>query len=193
MKCPIAGFVKEEIVESAALLQNRILLLSEPVSAETANRLIAELLLLDAADHSSRIDLYINSPGGTVSDGLAIIDAMRCLQAPVSTVCIGQAASMAAWILAAGARGQRYATPNAEVMIHQVAAGFSGPAAHIKVMAERTMRLQQRLIELLAEFTGQPAARIEEDLERDCFLTSEQALAYGLVDTVLEPYPRDAK
>src|ERR1017187_5682699 len=107
MNCSIDGFVKEEIVESAALLQNRIVLLSEPVTAETASRLMAELLLLDAADHSSRIDLYINSPGGTVSDGLAIIDAMRCVQAPVSTVCIGQAASMAAWILAAGARGAR--------------------------------------------------------------------------------------
>lgn len=193
MRSSTDGLVEEDVVESAALLQNRILLLSEQVTAETSNRLISELLLLDAADHSSRIDLYINSPGGVVSDGLAIIDAIRCIQAPVSTVCIGQAASMAAWILAAGARGQRYASPNAEVMIHQVAAGFSGPAAHIKVMAERTMRLQRRLIELLAEFTGQTLQRIEEDLERDCFLAADQALAYGMIDAILEPFPREAK
>ena len=137
-------------MDYSALLRDRILLLSEPITAETANRLVAMLLLLDADSHSEQIDLYINSPGGSVTDGLAIIDAMRCIQASVSTTCIGQAASMAAWILAAGAKGQRFASPNAEIMIHQVFSGFAGNTSDIQVLSRRMLRLQERLIEILA-------------------------------------------
>jgi ATP-dependent Clp protease protease subunit len=175
-------------MELATLRGYRILFLSEAITAEVANRLIAELLLLDADNHQAQIDLYINCPGGSVLDGLAIVDAMQCIQAPVSTICIGQAASMAAWVLAAGAKGRRFATPNAEIMIHQVAASFAGQTADIRIYAQRMLRLQARLVEMLAQWTGQPPAQIEKDMEHEFFMTAEEARAYGLVDAILEPY-----
>ncbi|MCS7066589.1 MAG: ATP-dependent Clp protease proteolytic subunit [Fimbriimonadales bacterium] len=173
-----------------ALLRHRILFLSEPITAEVANRLIAQLLLLDADDHNAPVDLYINSPGGSVLDGLAVIDAMQCIQAPVSTICMGQAASMAAWILAAGAKGRRFATPNAEVMLHQVAAGFAGQTSDIRIYTERVLRIQQRLVEMLAQWTGQSPERITKDMEHEFFMTAEEARAYGIVDAILEPYAK---
>lgn len=176
-----------------ALWRHRILFLSESVTAEVANRLIAGLLLLDADDHKTPIDLYINSPGGSVPDGLAIIDAMQCIQAPVSTICIGRAASVATWILAAGTRGRRFATPNAEVMIHQVAAGFAGPVSDMRIYTEWVLRLQERLVEMLSRWTGQPPERIAKDMEREFFMTAEEARDYGIVDAILEPYEKEWK
>ncbi|MFA4029506.1 MAG: hypothetical protein GDYSWBUE_000533 [Candidatus Fervidibacterota bacterium] len=177
-------------MEASALLSHRILFLSEPITAEVANRLIAELLLLDADNHEAQIDLYINSPGGSVLDGLAIIDTMQCIQAPVSTICVGQAASMAAWILAAGTKGRRFATPNAEVMIHQVAAAFAGQTSDIRIYTQRMVRLQERLVQMLAEWTGQPIERIQKDMEHEFFMTAEEAKAYGIVDAILEPFAK---
>jgi len=177
-------------MEPYELRQYRMLLLSEPISAETANRFVADLLLLNAASSTERIDLYINSPGGSVTDGLAILDAMGCVQAPVSTICIGQAASMAAWILASGTKGMRYATPNAEIMIHQLAAGFYGQSAHIRVMSQRVLRLQKRLTTILAACTGQSPRKVARDMERDFFMTADEARRYGIVDAVLEPFSK---
>lgn len=173
---------------NATLLNYRILFLSEPVTAAVANRLIAELLLLDAVNHEAPIDLYINSPGGNVLDGLAIIDTMQCIQAPVSTICVGQAASMAAWILAAGTKGLRFATPNAEVMIHQVAAAFSGEISDIRIHTQRVTQLQERLVRMLSEWTGRAVEQIQRDLEREFFITGEEAKDYGIVDAILEPF-----
>lgn len=173
-------------LESASLFGHRILFLSESISTEVANRLIAGLLLLDADDHETPIDLYINCPGGSVIDGLAVIDAIQCIRAPVYTICVGQAASMAACLLASGSPGHRYATPNAEVMLHQVAASFAGQATDIRIHTQRLVRLQERVIEMLAGWTGQPVDRIRCDMDRDCFLTAEEAKAYGLIDAVLE-------
>jgi ATP-dependent Clp protease, protease subunit len=172
------------------LLQHRILFLREQVSAETANQLVAQLLLLDADDHSAQIDLYINSPGGSVVDGMAIVDAIQCIQAPVSTICIGQAVSMAAWILAAGTRGRRAATPHAEITLHQAVAGFKGRAAEVRGRAERIQRSQDSLVLLLAGWTGKDAEGIRQDMERDLAMSAEAARVYGLIDEVLEPYPR---
>ncbi|MDZ7337606.1 MAG: ATP-dependent Clp protease proteolytic subunit [candidate division KSB1 bacterium] len=175
-------------METTALLSHRILFLSEPITAEVANRLIAQLLLLDADHHEAQVDLYINCPGGNVVDGLAIIDTMQCIQAPISTICVGQAASMAAWILAAGTKGRRFATPNAEVMIHQVVAAFAGQTDDIRIYTQRTMRLQERLAQMLAELTGQPIEQIQKDMEHEFFMTAKEAKAYGIVDVILEPF-----
>ncbi len=173
---------------SEALLKHRIVRLSEPVTKEAADRLISQLLLLDATDHAAQIDLYINSPGGNITDGLAIIDAMLCIEAPVSTICVGQAASMAAWILAAGTKGRRCATPNAEIMIHQASAGYVGQTSALQVFTERILRLQGRLVDLFAGWTGQTAERIRRDMNHDFFMTAEQALEYGIIDTILKPF-----
>lgn len=170
------------------LLKHRILTLSEEVNTATANRLIAQLLLLDADNHQVQIDLYINSPGGSVLDGLAIIDAMQCIQAPISTICIGQASSMAAWILAAGARGLRLATPNAEIMIHQASAGFRGYTAAMRVFTERMIRLQDRLVGMLSVWTGQPPDKIRDDMETEFYMSSQQARDYGIIDRIIEPF-----
>ncbi len=170
------------------LLRHRILFLSETVQTTVANHIIGRLLLLNANDQHRKIDLYINSRGGSVLDGLAIIDVMHCIQAPVSTICIGQAASIAAWILAAGTPGQRYATPNAEVMIHQIAADFSGQATDIQVHALHVSRLQKRLQQMLAAWTGKTVEQISQDMERDFFMTSEDAKSYGIIDEILQPY-----
>lgn len=174
-----------------ALLGHRILFLSEPITTEVANRVISGLLLLDADDHQAQIDLYINCPGGSVVDGLAIIDVIQCIQAPVSTVCVGQAASMAAWILAAGAKGKRWATPNAEVMLHQVAASFAGQTSDIRIYTERMIGLQQRLVGMLARWTGQSPKRITKDMEHEFFMTAQKAKEYGVIDGILEPYAKE--
>jgi ATP-dependent Clp protease protease subunit len=175
-------------MDHTALLHHRILFLSEPITAEVTNRLIAQLLLLDADDHQAQIDLYINCPGGSVLDGLAIIDGMHCIQAPVSTICVGQAASMAAWILAAGTKGRRFVTPNAEVMIHQVAAGFTGQTSDIRIYTQRMIRLQERLVAMLAAWTGQTTERIQQDMQHEFFMTAQEATVYGIADAILEPF-----
>lgn len=175
-------------MDKITLIQHRILFLSEPIDSETANDLIGQLLLLDADNHKERIDLYINSPGGNVSDGLAIMDAIQCIEAPVSTVCIGQAASMGAWILAGGVKGQRYASPNAEIMIHQIAGGIRGENSDIQVHAQRMMRMQERLITMLSIWTGQTVENIAQDMERDFFMTAEDAKNYGIIDEIIKPF-----
>lgn len=175
-------------MDDSSLLNHRIVRLSEPITKAVADRLIAELLLLDADDHAAAIDLYVNSTGGSITDGLAIIDAMLCIQAPVSTICIGQAASMAAWILAAGAKGHRCATPNAEIMIHQASGGYVGQTSALQVYTDRIVRVQERLIEMFAEWTGQTAKRVRQDMNHDFFMTSEEAKEYGIIDGILQPF-----
>jgi len=169
-----------------SLLNHRILFLSEPISSEIANDIITKLLLLDADDHQSQIDLYINSPGGSVLDALAIIDTMHCIQAPVSTICIGKASSMAAWILAAGNKGKRLAAPNAEILIHQAASSFAGQTSDIQIYTKRLIQLQERLIDMLSKWTGQNKAKIKKDMEHEFFMDAYQAKEYGIIDNVLE-------
>ncbi len=175
-------------MERSALLQHRIVFLSESIEPETSNLVIAQLLLLDAANHAERIDLYVNSPGGSVTDGLAILDTIACIQAPVSTTCIGQASSFAAWIVAAGTKGLRFATPNSELMIHQAMARLGGKTSDIEIHTQRLTRIEKRMVELLSEYTGQPCDKIREDMRRDYFMTAQEAKAYGIVDEVLQPF-----
>jgi ATP-dependent Clp protease protease subunit len=170
-------------------LQHRILFLSEEVNRESANRIISGLLLLDAADKEAPIDFYINSPGGSIIDGLAIIDTMRCIHAPVGTICLGQAASMAAWILAFGAKGRRMATPHAEIMIHQASGGFHGQTAVMRVYAERMARLQDELVAMLAIRTGQAPSRILRDIEVEHYMSATEAKRYGIVDKIIPHQP----
>lgn len=172
------------------LLHHRVVFLNRPLSAETANATIEQLLLLDALDHAAPIDFYINCPGGSVIDGLAVLDIMACIEAPISTICVGQASSMAAWLLAAGTRGLRRATPHAEVMIHQVAGGFSGHTDDIQFYAQRVVRLQERLVQILAAHTGQSAEQITTDMARDFFMSAREAQSYGLIDSVVEPFKK---
>lgn len=172
---------------SNELLAHRILFLSEEITPSVANTIISQLLLLDAQNPSQQIDLYINCPGGSVVDGLAIIDAMQGISAPISTICIGQASSMGAWILAAGSKGKRYATPNAEIMIHQVAAHFAGQTSDIRIYMERMLSLQNRLVKMLSLWTGQPEERIKQDMEHEFFMNAEQAKEYGIIDHILQP------
>jgi len=172
-------------MDSPEFLKHRILFLSEEVTRESANRIISGLLLLDAADQEAPIDFYINSPGGSILDGLAIIDTMCCIRAPVSTICLGQAASMGAWILACGAKGRRMASPHAEVMIHQASGGFRGQTSVMRVYAERMARLQDVLVAMLAERTGQPPSRILRDIEVEHYLTADEARSYGIVDKII--------
>lgn len=172
------------------LIKHRILFLSEEVTREAANRLISELLLLDSGDPEAPIDLYINSPGGSILDGLAIIDAMDCIRAPVSTICVGQAASMGAWILAAGTKGRRYATPNAEIMIHQASGGFRGQTAVVRVYAARMARLQEKLVKMLAGRTGQKGTKILRDMEVEHFMTAAEAKRYGIIDKIIDRVPK---
>jgi ATP-dependent Clp protease protease subunit len=170
-----------------ALLNHRIIFLRGPIDSDSANITIQELIYLNAKDPSETIDLYINSPGGAVSDGLAVVDAMFCIKAPVRTICIGRACSMAAWILAAGAKGERYATPNAEVMLHQLASNIAEKqTSHLHSYASHVIRLQKSLIRMMAEWTGKVETKIRRDIEVELFLTAEEAKAYGLVDHIME-------
>jgi len=173
--------------EENVLLSHRIIFLSEEINTHTANRIISQLLLLEANDQKEPIDLYINSPGGSVSDGLAIVDTIQCIRAPVSTICIGLAASMGAWILAAGKKGRRFATPNAEIMIHQLFSGFKGHPEDLQVYTNRIVRHQQSLVNMLSEWTGQPEKKIQTDIQRDYFMNAAEALRYGIIDEILEP------
>jgi len=178
-------------MDNATLLKHRIIFLSKKIDSPSANRIIGELLLLDADNHKEKIDLYINSPGGSVSDGLAILDTIQCIEAPVSTICIGIAASMAAWILAAGEKKQRYISPNAEIMIHQMSSIIAGDTGDIQVYAERMINHQDLLVNMLAQFTGQNSQKIHKDLERDFFMSAKQSKRYGVVDRVLKPFSKE--
>lgn len=170
------------------LLKDRIILLGDEVNNMTANAIVAQLLFLEAEDPEKDIYLYINSPGGSVTAGLAIYDTMNYIKPDVSTVCLGMAASMGAFLLAAGAKGKRFALPNSEIMIHQPMGGASGQATDIAIHAEHILRTKDNLNKILAERTGQPLEKIKEDTERDNFMTAEQAKAYGLVDEVMSKH-----
>ena len=167
------------------LLNDRIIMLSEEVNDTTASLIVAQLLYLEAQDPDKDIQFYINSPGGSVSAGLAIYDTMQYIKPDVSTICIGLAASMGAFLLSSGARGKRFALPNAEIMIHQPSGGSRGQATDIQIQAEQILKIKKKLNEILAENTGKPLETIERDCERDHFMTSEEALAYGLIDKVI--------
>ncbi len=167
------------------LLKDRIIFLGEEVNDTTASLVVAQLLFLAAEYPEKDINLYINSPGGVVTAGLAIYDTMQYVKPDVSTICIGMAASMGAFLLAGGAKGKRFALPNAEIMIHQPSGGARGQATDIRIHAENILRTKKRLNEILAANTGKPYEVIEQDTERDNFMTAEEAKAYGLIDDVL--------
>ena len=168
------------------LLNDRIVFLSDEVNDVTASLVTAQLLYLEAQDPDKDISFYINSPGGSVSAGLAIFDTMNYIKCDVSTICIGMAASMGAFLLAAGAKGKRLALPNAEIMIHQPMGGTRGQASDIKIHADHILKTRATLNRILSEVTGQPLETIERDTERDNFMSAEEAAAYGLIDRVIE-------
>ena len=168
------------------LLKDRIIFLGQPISDAVANTIIAQLLFLDSQDKTQDIKLYINSPGGSVTAGMAIYDTMQYIKADVSTICIGMAASMAATLLASGAKGKRYILPNAEVMIHQVMGGTEGQATDIKIHAERIIRMKENLNQILSDLTGQKLEKITEDTERDNFMKAQESLDYGIVDNIIK-------
>ena len=167
------------------LLNDRIIFLSDEVNDVTASLVVAQLLYLEAQDPDKDIYLYINSPGGSISAGLAIYDTMNYIKCDVSTICVGMAASMGAFLLSSGAKGKRYALPNAEVMIHQPLGGMQGQASDIKIHADHIIRIRAKLNKMLSEQTGKDLATIERDTERDNFMTADEACAYGLVDKVI--------
>ncbi len=167
------------------LLKDRIIILNGEITDSTANVIVAQLLYLDSLDNSD-ISLYINSPGGSITAGMAIYDTMNLIKSDVSTICVGIAASMAAFILAVGKRGKRFILPNAEVMIHQPLGGVQGQATEIKIAAERILKLKHKLNSILSDATGKSIDVIDNDTERDNFMDSKEALKYGLVDKVLE-------
>ena len=167
------------------LLNDRIVFLSDEVNDVTASLVVAQLLFLEAEDPDKDISLYINSPGGSVTAGMAIYDTMNFIKCDVSTICIGMAASMGAFLLAAGTKGKRIALPHSEIMIHQPLGGAQGQASDIKIRAELILRTRDMLNKILSEKTGQPIERIEKDTDRDNFMTAEQALEYGLIDRII--------
>ncbi len=167
------------------LLNDRIIFLADEVNDVTASLVVAQLLYLEAQDPDKDIYLYINSPGGSISAGMAIYDTMNYIKCDVSTICIGMAASMGAFLLSSGAKGKRFALPNAEVMIHQPLGGMQGQASDIKIHADHILRIREKLNKLLAEQTGKPLKTIVQDTERDNFMTADEACAYGLVDKVI--------
>jgi len=167
------------------LLKDRIVFIGSPVDDDIANLVVAQLLFLEAEDPDKDINLYINSPGGVVTAGMAIYDTMQFIKPPVATVCLGQAASMAAVLLAGGAQGKRTALPNARILIHQPMGGTRGQATDIKIQAEEILRMREHLNGILAKHTGQPLERISTDTERDYYMSSEQAKSYGIIDQVV--------
>ncbi len=167
------------------LLNDRIIMLTEEVNNVTASLVVAQLLYLEGLDATKDIALYINSPGGSVTDGMAIFDTMNYIKCDVSTICMGMAASMGAFLLAAGAKGKRYALPNSDIMIHQPSGGAKGQATDIMIHADHIVQMKKRLNTILSENTGQPFEVIARDTERDNFMTAQQALEYGLIDKVL--------
>ncbi len=171
------------------LLKDRIIFLAEDVNSASASLVVAQLLFLESEDPDKEISLYINSPGGSITDGMAIVDTINYIKCPVSTICVGMAASMGAVLLASGAKGKRFATPNAEILIHQPligGGGLSGQTTEIKIHADHMVRTREKLNKLLSERTGQTLETIEKDTERDNYMTAEEALKYGLIDGILD-------
>jgi len=171
------------------LLKDRVIFLGTHVDDQISNSVIAQLLFLESEDSEKDITLYINSPGGSVSDGLAIIDTMNYIKPDVAVVCMGMAASMGAMLLAAGTKGKRYALPSAEVMIHQPLGGIQGQASDIQITAKRILRMKEQLTQMLVDATGQKREKIEADMDRDYWMTAEEAKKYGLVDKVIAKAP----
>ncbi|MBL4934409.1 ATP-dependent Clp endopeptidase proteolytic subunit ClpP [Clostridium sp. YIM B02515] len=169
------------------LLKDRIIMLNGEVSDETASIIVAQLLFLESADPEADISFYINSPGGSITAGLAIYDTMRAVKPDVSTICVGLAASMGSFLLTAGTPGKRYALPNSEILIHQpsVYGGFQGQATDIKIHTEHLLRVKSKLNKIYSEVTGQPLEKIEKDMERDFYMSAEEAKEYGLIDKIL--------
>jgi len=167
------------------LLKDRIILLGSPIDDTIANLIIAQLLFLEFQDPDKEVHFYINSPGGLVTAGMAIYDTMQYIKAPVCTYCVGQAASMGALLLAAGTPGRRYALPHARILIHQPLGGFQGQATEVEIQAKEILRLRAKINEILAKHTGQPLSKIEEDTERDFYMSSEDAKKYGIIDNVI--------
>ena len=173
------------------LLKDRIIFLGEEVNATSAGLVVAQLLFLESEDPDKEIDLYINSPGGSITDGMAIVDTMNYIKCPVSTICVGLAASMGSVLLASGEKGKRFATPNSEILIHQPliggqGGGISGQATEIKIHADHMIRTREKLNKILSDRTGQPIEVINKDTERDNYMTAQQALEYGLIDGIME-------
>lgn len=168
------------------LLKDRIIFLGEPIDDHVANIVIAQFLFLDAENKDKDIKFYINSPGGSVSSGLAIYDTMQYIKSDVTTICLGMAASMASVLLAAGQAGKRFALPNSEIMIHQVMGGAEGQASDIKIRAEHILKIKDRMNKILALHTGKPVATVEKDSDRDYFMSAEEALKYGLIDRIIK-------
>ncbi|RFA33002.1 ATP-dependent Clp endopeptidase, proteolytic subunit ClpP [Virgibacillus dokdonensis] len=171
------------------LLKDRIIMLGSAIDDNVANSIVAQLLFLDAEDPEKDISLYINSPGGSITAGMAIFDTMQLIKPDVSTICTGMAASMGAFLLTAGAKGKRYALPNSEVMIHQPLGGTQGQATDIEIHARRIIQMREKINQILSERTGQPIEVIERDTDRDNFMTAEKSVEYGLIDKVLERKP----
>ncbi len=173
------------------LLKDRIIFLSEDVNQASASLVIAQLLFLESEDPEKEIALYINSPGGSVTDGLGIIDTMNYIKCPVTTICVGMAASMGALLLTSGTKGKRFATPNAEILIHQPliggqGGGISGQTTEIKIQAEQMIKTRERINKIISQTTGKPIEQVEKDTERDHYLTAEEALEYGLIDGIMD-------
>ncbi len=173
------------------LLKDRIIFLGEDVNQATASLVVAQMLFLESEDPDKEIHLYINSPGGSITDGMAIYDTINYVKCPVSTICVGMAASMGAVLLTSGTKGKRYATPNAEIMIHQplISGGLSGQATEIKIHADHMVKTREKLNRILSERTGQPLEKINQDTERDNFMTAQEALEYGIIDGILDKHP----
>lgn len=169
------------------LLKDRIIFLGTQINDQVANTIIAQLLYLESEDSEKEISLYINSPGGVITSGLAIYDTMQYIRAPVNTICLGQAASMGAFLLSSGARGKRYALPNARIMVHQPLGGAQGQASDIQIQAQEIQRLKDKLNGILAEQTGQSLEKISQDTDRDRYMTADEACEYGLIDEVMHP------
>lgn len=172
------------------LLKDRIIFLGAPIDDIFANLVIAQLLFLEAEDPEKDINLYVNSPGGSVTAGLGIYDTMQYVKPPINTICLGQAASMGAFLLTAGTKGKRFALPNARIMIHQPMGGFQGQATEIDIHAREILKIRERLNEIMAKHTGQPLEKISQDTERDYFLSAEEAKRYGLIDEVITRPPK---
>ena len=175
------------------LLNDRIIFLHEEVNDVSAGLVVAQLLYLEAQDPDKDISLYINSPGGVITSGMAIYDTMQYIKPDVSTICIGMAASMGAFLLAAGAKGKRFALPNSEIMIHQPSGGAQGQVSDIKIHADRILAVRSKMNEMLSQMTGQPLSVVEADTERDHFMTAEEAKAYGLIDKVITSHVAEEK
>ena len=175
------------------LLKDRIIFIGTPIDDMVANLLIAQLLFLEAEDPDKDINVYIHTPGGLVSAGLAIYDTMQYVKPAIATICVGQAASMGSLLLAAGTKGKRYALPNARIMIHQPSGGFQGQATDISIQAEEIIKIRKRLDEILAKHSGQSLEKVHQDSERDYFMSAEEAKTYGLVDEVIVRAPKGLK